>query len=248
MSDKRATIAISTSIVAAALIIGIATAIPATNNFSVASTALPIMGHVTVTITDADGNLKSYIQADNVSTHVIGDCIANDIFGAGITPAIPDPACGAMVLLGIGFNGTPELDTDTTLLTETASLRTACALTGTPAVPAAAGAGTIVTCTAAVHTITVADIALGIAIDAGPLITDGPAGGTTVECADLSPIGGPNDSCEIREVGLFDIQGAAPAADMYGRVTIPTLTGIPSSANFVKVGDTVAATYTTTIG
>ena len=40
-----------------------------------------IMGHVTLTVIDPDGNITRYIQGDNVVTDVAENCIGNDFTG-----------------------------------------------------------------------------------------------------------------------------------------------------------------------
>ena len=251
MSDKRAIITITTSVVAIALVFGLMVGISATpTDITTQSTPLGIMGHFTITITESDGNIKSYIQTDNLNTDTVSDCIGFDLFAPfGAPNLIPDPGCGQMNDVGIGFDGVLVLDTDVQLFRETVSVRTSCTPAGTPALlPVVIGGGAVIICAAAAHTITALDIAAGVAIDAGPLTTDGPgvpALAGFVECADIAPLDGVMDSCELREVGLFDVVGPG-AGNMYGRINIASLA--PSTTNFVKAGDTVAATYTTTIG
>lgn len=253
MSDKRAVLTITSSVVAIAMVIGMITGIAASSDFSTQTTTTPmgIMGHVTFTITDSDGNIKSYFQSDNVNTDTVSDCIAVDLFAPTVTA---DPGCGIMSNMGIGFNISVASDDNTALALETVSTRTTCTPAGVQAVGQAGGSSSQVICAAAAHTITAGDIAAAVAFETGNVnlaatltVDRGATPGQLVDCADLIPaIGdGVSDSCEISEIGLFD--QLALGGNMYGRITIATLTP-GSNAQFVKVGDTVTATYQTNIG
>jgi len=44
-----------------------------------------ILGHITLTATDKDGNIIAYRQTDNVVTNLGDDCILEKVFGDGIT-------------------------------------------------------------------------------------------------------------------------------------------------------------------
>ena len=261
MSDKRAVITITSSIAAIAFVIGIMTVSAASTDITTQATTLGTVGHVTITIADSDGNIKAYIQADNVNSDITSDCIAVDLFA----PTLPgpgfgvfvDPACGIFTNMGIGFDITPELDDNTVLNVETVSARTVCAPVAAKAVGVAGPSAAQVTCAAPAHTITAGDIAAAVAAEtaninvAATLVVNRVATpGNAVDCADLIPAGGDgtSDSCEISEIAMFDL---AAGGNMYGRITIATLAqGAPPGnvAQYVKVGDTVTATYNTNIG
>jgi len=252
MSDKRVIITITTSVAAIALVFGLMVGISATpTNITTQSTPLSIMGHFAVTIADSDGNIKAYIQTDNVNSDIVSDCIAADLFAPTVTV---DPGCGIFTRIGIGFDVTPELDDNVALALETASARTTCAPVGTPAVGVAGGSTSGIACASIIaHVITAADIAAALAGEAAlpgppsPLTVDRTATPLqAVDCADLSPVDGVGESCEISEIAIFD---ALVGGNMYGRITIASLAPVPiSTAQYVKVGDTVTGTYNTLIG
>ena len=52
---------------------------------SSATEATPILGHVTVTVTDPDGHIKQYIQGDNTVQINAKDCVGRALFGVNGT-------------------------------------------------------------------------------------------------------------------------------------------------------------------
>ena len=82
MSDKRTTYAIGAIVVAFALVLGTVAGSTSLTPISVASQdPMQMTGHVILTLTDADGNMKAYRQTDNIIVHAGMDCSADLLFG-----------------------------------------------------------------------------------------------------------------------------------------------------------------------
>ncbi len=97
-----------------------------------------MMGHITFTATDKDGNILSYIQTDNVIVNVGEDCTAESIFnvtttgcaGTGthttkgvLTNGVADGGF-TYVAIGTGSTGVgSELSTDTALVAEDSRIK-----------------------------------------------------------------------------------------------------------------------------
>ena len=135
MSDKRTIYAIGAIVAAFALVLGMVAGSTSLTTMSVNSqTPMQMYGHAIITLADPDGNIKAYVQTDNVVTHVGKNCAADDLFGSltGLCAAGP----GDFVFIGIGTGsvGTPT-ETETSLgfeiLTRTGSLDSETAATGT---------------------------------------------------------------------------------------------------------------------
>ena len=109
MSDKRALIALG-AIVTLAAILGI----------SQVSTALytplaatGILGHVTITAADADGNIKAYRQMDNIVVNQGFACGADLMFGTSFTPS----GCNADIdIISINEQVTQVMSGDSAIL------------------------------------------------------------------------------------------------------------------------------------
>lgn len=77
---------------------------------------MPIMGHVTVVVTDPNGNIKAYRQMDNIVVNVGETCTGARMFG---TTATQCANLGLFNYIGIGTNSAAEDATHTGLQTET---------------------------------------------------------------------------------------------------------------------------------
>lgn len=68
--------------------------------------AVPMLGHVTMTVKDAQGNILAYHQGDNVVVNQAEDCLSDKVFG------IPSPQChtgGAVYsVIGLGNQSSPS--------------------------------------------------------------------------------------------------------------------------------------------
>ena len=53
------------------------------NDVSSMNTSVPISGHMIIQVTDDEGNIKNYMQTDNVITSNGKDCTGNFLFGVG---------------------------------------------------------------------------------------------------------------------------------------------------------------------
>ncbi len=85
-----------------------------------------MMGHITLTATDQDGNILSYIQTDNLIVNVGENCVAESIFnvttanaflcdGAGAHIGGNGVADGGFTFIAIGTNNTAVATTDQAL-------------------------------------------------------------------------------------------------------------------------------------
>ena len=82
MSDKRTTYAIGAIVVAFALVLGTVAGSTSLTPISVASQdPMQMSGHVIITLTDADDNIKAYRQTDNIIVEGGMDCSADLLFG-----------------------------------------------------------------------------------------------------------------------------------------------------------------------
>ena len=79
MGIGRVTIALSGTLVALVMVIGMFTIVGDTTTPAVSTMSL--YGHYTITVADSDGNIKAYIQADNAPTHLLKDCLFDGYFG-----------------------------------------------------------------------------------------------------------------------------------------------------------------------
>jgi len=69
-----------------------------------------MIGHVTYEVRGADGQVKHYLQGDNLITRIGTDCAAIAIFG-GTVPSCPTPGDFAFIAIGNGTAGASPLDT-----------------------------------------------------------------------------------------------------------------------------------------
>ena len=51
---------------------------------AISNEASGVLGHITLTVADADGNIKSYVQTDNLVTFVGRDCIVEQTFATSV--------------------------------------------------------------------------------------------------------------------------------------------------------------------
>jgi len=164
MSDKRATYAIGAVAAGLALVLGLITAVPA-SDVSINYVPLGIMGHAEVVLKDTDGNIKAYQQSDNVVVINGQDCAADAIFGS--KTALCSAGASPFTWIGIGSGTATAVDTNTKLqaavLTRTGNL-----VLDSPATKGATGTGamkTIVGTFTLAGPTTVAEVGL---FDAGP--------------------------------------------------------------------------------
>ena len=100
-----------------------ATPLMVAQSTSITQESNPILGHVTYVIRDSDGDIKSYIQSDNLVTRRGKDCATTVMFRYNATsPCDANQSTGAGTSLTNGFNwiaignGTNAVaDTDTVL-------------------------------------------------------------------------------------------------------------------------------------
>jgi len=72
-----------------------------------------LLGHVTLTVYDANGDVKKYLQQDNLITKEGEDCFANKVFG-GTSTGCP-AGTGVFNEIGIGLSGVAALVGNTSL-------------------------------------------------------------------------------------------------------------------------------------
>ena len=93
MSDKRTTYAIGAIVVAFALVLGTVAGSTSLTPISVTSQdPMQMTGHVILTLTDADGDIKAYRQTDNIIVRNGMDCSADLLFGDETGTGLCDPA------------------------------------------------------------------------------------------------------------------------------------------------------------
>jgi len=74
------------------------------NDVSAMGTNAPIMGHLVIQVTDDEGNIKNYMQTDNVITANAKGCIANLLFLAGVATCVDSATVfDDIVLSSAGF-------------------------------------------------------------------------------------------------------------------------------------------------
>jgi len=94
LMNGKSTLALVGILFAAAMVVGMATTSAFSTPLVIASSTtvdnqFGMLGHITLTQTDADGNLKSYIQTDNVIVNVGENCVAETLFDVAANTA-PD--------------------------------------------------------------------------------------------------------------------------------------------------------------
>jgi hypothetical protein len=109
--NGKSTLALVGVLFAAAMVVGMATTSAFSTPLVIASSTtvdnqFGMLGHITLTQTGADGNMKSYIQTDNVIVNVGENCVAETLFN--VTSGGTDPCDGASTPLyttsGNGIN------------------------------------------------------------------------------------------------------------------------------------------------
>jgi len=76
------------------------------NDLSSMNTNAPIMGHVIIQVTDDEGNIKKYMQTDNVISANAKACTGELLFGATVTCVSSNSAFDDIVLSPDGFADT----------------------------------------------------------------------------------------------------------------------------------------------
>ena len=75
------------------------------------------LGHITLVLKDSDGEIKQYVQTDNVVTIEGLDCLVDSLFGSGPTATCTSAADFDIIGLGTGVaGGTGATDVTTPLL------------------------------------------------------------------------------------------------------------------------------------
>ncbi|KAG0511212.1 MAG: hypothetical protein NPMRD1_270017 [Nitrosopumilales archaeon] len=159
LMNGKSTLALVGVLFAAAMVVGMATTSAFSTPHVIASSTIVdnqfgMLGHITLTQTDADGNMKSYIQTDNVIVNIGENCVAETLFNVTADTG-PDGCDGASTPLytksGNGINNlgfsfiavgnssasaTPPVavETDTTLINENSTGTTMDRKTGSPTV------------------------------------------------------------------------------------------------------------------
>ena len=152
-------------------------------------------GHIELVLRDSDGEIKQYVQTDNVVTHQGLDCTADSLFGT-TTGTCASTASFDIVGLGTGTTGSAT-STDTVVT----PLASGCIAFADPTGAASDGVTT----------------PQGITVEVI-------FGGSTSSGADLAPAGGECEA-GINEAGLFNAGGAAVATtNMYAYQTFSTVT------------------------
>lgn len=137
MSDKRTIYAIGAIVAAFALVLGMVAGSTSLTTMSVNSqTPMQMYGHAIITLADPDGNIKAYVQTDNVVTLVGKNCAADDLFGTLTVDLCASGPSGNFVFIGIGTGsvGTPgegETSLGNEILTRTGTLISDVAASGT---------------------------------------------------------------------------------------------------------------------
>ncbi len=108
LMNGKSTLALVGVVFAAAMVIGMATTSAFSTPLVIASSTtvdnqFGMLGHITLTHTDGDGNLKSYIQTDNVIVNVGENCVAEMLFD--IATSGTDPCDGASTPVYTSGNG-----------------------------------------------------------------------------------------------------------------------------------------------
>jgi len=78
------------------------------------NTSLGYYGHVAAVLKDSDGNIKSYIQADNIVGSVGRNCAADLVFDTGL-----GTDCSMVMFMAIGSSGSSFVFTQTNLFDKT---------------------------------------------------------------------------------------------------------------------------------
>lgn len=90
------------------------------NTYNTNPQELGMLGHVTLIVTDPQGNIKDYRQGDNTVITTSKSCTAKILFG-GTSTLCASPGTATWTTIGIGSGGSPPTqpaDTVTRLVTE----------------------------------------------------------------------------------------------------------------------------------
>ena len=169
LMKRQTSVAMFGIIFAAAIALGMVSISGFSQPLFVASTDTKVvnhmnmMGHITFTATDQDGNILSYIQTDNIIVNVGENCVAESMFNvttsgtdlcAGIgTQTVPTAANngvadGGFTFIAIGTNNTAAAETDHTLGNSTSEVsRIKANSTSVDSSPGTAGSKAVVTIT-----------------------------------------------------------------------------------------------------
>ena len=93
------------------------------NTYTTNSQELGMLGHVTLIVTDPQGNIKDYRQGDNTVITTSKSCTAKILFG-GTSTLCASPGTATWTTIGIGSGGSPPTqpaDTVTRLVSEYSS-------------------------------------------------------------------------------------------------------------------------------
>jgi hypothetical protein len=129
---RQTTVAMFGILFAAAMALGMVSVSGFSQSLFVASTdmkavnQMDMLGHITLTATDQDGNILSYIQTDNIIVNVGENCVAESIFnvtttgtdlcdGTGTQTGGNGVADGGYNFIAIGTNSTTAGATNQTL-------------------------------------------------------------------------------------------------------------------------------------
>lgn len=96
--------------------------LPSMGHTSVSS-GMPMLGHVTLMVTDVQGHIKEYRQGDNTVVTIGKSCVGARIFGPSST-ACASPGTTSYNVLAVGTGGSPPTQPATSairLVTETTS-------------------------------------------------------------------------------------------------------------------------------
>lgn len=81
--------------------------------------AVPMLGHVTLTVTDPQGNILAYHQGDNVVVNQAEDCLSAKVFGIASPQCSVSGSSAVYNVIAIGNASSPSATkTDTGLTTE----------------------------------------------------------------------------------------------------------------------------------
>jgi len=111
---RQTTLAMFGILFAAAMTLGMISVSGFSQPLFVASTDMKaenhigMMGHITFTATDKDGNILSYIQTDNVIVNVGENCVAESIFNVTTTGTDPCAGTGTHTTKGTPTNGVAD--------------------------------------------------------------------------------------------------------------------------------------------
>ena len=101
--------------------------------------SVPLLGHVTMVVTDPKGNILEYHQGDNIVVRQAGDCLADKIFGSSAKVNDCPSGGAAYTAIAIGNQSSPSspvatqtaLDAEIGTTTTTNLQRQSATITGT---------------------------------------------------------------------------------------------------------------------